>query len=58
MSHFSSQASRFSPERHSLKHQPQLDHTAEILIETARILSEDIAAWQELYGRKRLNLPA
>jgi len=41
-----------------LKHQPQLDHTAEILIETARILSEDIAAWQELYGRKRLNLPA
>jgi len=41
-----------------LKHQPQLDRTAEILIETARILSEDIAAWQELYGRKRLNLPA
>ena len=41
-----------------LRHQPQLDHTAEILIETARILSEDIAAWQELYGRKRLNLPA
>ena len=41
-----------------LKHQPQLEHSAEILIETARILSEDIAAWQELYGRKRLNLPA
>jgi hypothetical protein len=41
-----------------LRQQPQLDHTAEILIETARILSEDLAAWQELYGRKRLNLPA
>ena len=37
---------------------PQLDRTAEILIETARILSEDLAAWQELYGRKRLSLPA
>jgi hypothetical protein len=41
-----------------LRHQPQLDRTAETLIETARVLSEDIAAWQELYGRKRLNLPA
>lgn len=41
-----------------LKQQPQLEHTAELLIETARVLSEDLAAWQELYGRKRLNLPA
>ena len=41
-----------------LKQQPQLDRSAEILIETARVLSEDLAAWQELYGRKRLNLPA
>ncbi len=32
--------------------------TADMLIETARVLSEDLAAWQELYGRKRLNLPA
>jgi len=35
-----------------------LDDTAELLIATARILSEDIAAWQDLYGRKRLTLPA
>jgi hypothetical protein len=35
-----------------------LEDTAELLIATARILSEDIAAWQDLYGRKRLTLPA
>ena len=35
-----------------------LDDTAELLIATARVLSEDIAAWQDLYGRKRLTLPA
>ena len=35
-----------------------LDDTAELLITTARVLSEDIAAWQDLYGRKRLTLPA
>jgi hypothetical protein len=29
-----------------------------MLIATARILSEDVAAWQQLYGRKRLTLPA
>jgi hypothetical protein len=34
-----------------------LDETAEILLKTARVMSEDIAAWQELYGRKRLSLP-
>jgi hypothetical protein len=41
-----------------LRQQPQLEYTAETLIETARVLSEDLAAWQELYGRKRLTLPA
>jgi hypothetical protein len=41
-----------------LERPPQLEQTAEILIETARILSEDLAAWQQLYGRKRLSLPA
>lgn len=41
-----------------LRQQPQLERTGDILIETARVLSEDLAAWQELYGRKRLNLPA
>jgi hypothetical protein len=41
-----------------LERPPQLERTAETLIETARILSEDLAAWQQLYGRKRLSLPA
>jgi hypothetical protein len=41
-----------------LERPPQLERTAETLIETARILSEDVAAWQQLYGRKRLSLPA
>ena len=41
-----------------LGRQPQIDRTADMLVETARVLSEDLAAWQELYGRKRLNLPA
>jgi len=35
-----------------------LDDAADLLIATARVLSEDIAAWQDLYGRKRLTLPA
>jgi len=35
-----------------------LEDTADLLIATARVLSEDIAAWQDLYGRKRLTLPA
>ena len=29
-----------------------------MLIETAETMSEDLDAWQELYGRKRLTLPA
>ena len=41
-----------------LHRQPRLDKTADMLIETARVMSEDLAAWHELYGRKRLNLPA
>ena len=41
-----------------LRQQPQLDPHRRHLIETARVMSEDLAAWQELYGRKRLNLPA
>jgi len=35
-----------------------LNATSELLIATARSMSEDLAAWQELYGRKRLTLPA
>ena len=37
---------------------PHLDDTGELLIVTARVMSEDLAAWQDLYGRKRLALPA
>ncbi len=35
-----------------------LEETAELLIATAQTMSEDVDAWQELYGRKRLTLPA
>jgi hypothetical protein len=35
----------------------KLGDTADLLISAARIMSEDLAAWQELYGRKRLTLP-
>jgi hypothetical protein len=32
--------------------------TAKRLIRASRVMSEDLAAWEELYGRKRLELPA
>jgi hypothetical protein len=35
-----------------------LDLTANMLLNAARVMSEDVSAWQELYGRKRLTLPA
>jgi hypothetical protein len=35
-----------------------LNESAEMLIRTTRLMSEDVIAWQELYGRKRLTLPA
>jgi hypothetical protein len=35
-----------------------LSETAETLIKTAGIMSEDLAVWRALYGRKRLALPA
>jgi hypothetical protein len=34
------------------------DATAKRLIIASRVMSEDLAAWEELYGRKRLELPA
>ena len=34
-----------------------LDDTAESLIAAFRVMSEALAAWEELYGRKRLVLP-
>jgi hypothetical protein len=35
-----------------------LDDTGGVLISLASILAEDRAAWQSIYGRKRLHLPA
>ena len=35
-----------------------LNESAEMLITTARVMSEDLEVWQALYGRKRLALPA
>jgi hypothetical protein len=35
-----------------------LAETSNLLLATARVMSEDVAAWQELYGRKWLRLPA
>jgi hypothetical protein len=35
-----------------------LEETAKLLIATAQTMSGDVDAWQELYGRKRLTLPA
>jgi hypothetical protein len=34
-----------------------LRETSDLLIATAHAMSEDVAAWQELYGRKWLSLP-
>jgi hypothetical protein len=34
-----------------------IDDTGNVLFSTARIMTEDLAAWQSLYGGKRLNLP-
>jgi hypothetical protein len=35
-----------------------LDGAAERLIAVSRVMSKDLVAWEELYGRKRLILPA
>jgi hypothetical protein len=42
----------------AIAHAVTLDETAEMLILTAGRMSADVAVWQELYGRKRLALPA
>jgi hypothetical protein len=42
--------------RKALNRDTGRDETAEMLIATARLMSEDLAAWQELYGRKRLTV--
>jgi hypothetical protein len=35
-----------------------LGDTGDVLIATARVMTEDLTAWQSIYGRKRLTLPA
>ncbi|MGP0094163.1 MAG: DUF4231 domain-containing protein [Xanthobacteraceae bacterium] len=42
----------------AVQHEMNFTETYDVLMATARVLSEDVAAWQELYGRKPLNLPA
>jgi hypothetical protein len=42
----------------ALRQDSDLEDTAERLIAAARIMSEDLVAWEDLYGRKRLILPA
>jgi hypothetical protein len=37
--------------------QPTLDTTAAALLSTAEVLTEDLGAWQSIYGRKHLGLP-
>jgi hypothetical protein len=39
------------------KQKLMMDTTTSVLLQTAQILSEDLGAWQSIYGRKRLNLP-
>jgi hypothetical protein len=42
----------------ALREGSDLEDTARMLIAAARVMSEDLLAWEELYGRKRLVLPA
>ncbi|MFI5014338.1 MAG: hypothetical protein ACHQAY_18535 [Hyphomicrobiales bacterium] len=36
----------------------RLETTLDVLFSTAQVLTDDLAAWQAVYGRKRLDLPA
>jgi hypothetical protein len=42
----------------ALRRDSDSEATAKRLIRASRVMSEDLAAWEELYGRKRLELPA
>ena len=37
--------------------QPTLDSTATVLLSIAEVLTEDLGAWQSIYGRKHLGIP-
>ena len=41
----------------AMRREADLEETAAMLIATSRIMSDDLAAWEELFGRKRLTLP-
>jgi hypothetical protein len=43
--------------RSAMQRDLSLSETTALLISTAHAMSEDVAAWQELYGRKWLTLP-
>jgi Protein of unknown function (DUF4231) len=41
----------------AMRREADIEETAAMLIATSRIMSDDLAAWEELFGRKRLTLP-
>jgi hypothetical protein len=41
----------------AMRREADIEDTAVMLITTSRIMSDDLAAWEELFGRKRLTLP-
>ena len=41
----------------ALRRNSDFEAAAKRLIRASRVMSEDLAAWEELYGRKRLELP-
>jgi hypothetical protein len=42
----------------AMRREGTFDDTAQRLIATSRVMTEDLASWHDLYGRKRLVLPA
>lgn len=38
--------------------EPDLESTTEVLLATARVMTEDISFWQSIYSHKRLTLPS
>jgi hypothetical protein len=61
---FAKRAARTAEKLGELKHDVAkarrklaLDSTTGTLLATAQVLSEDVGAWQSVYGRKQLNLP-
>ena len=54
-------AEKLEQVRHDIakaKRRLALESTTAALLTTARVLSDDVGAWQSVYGRKQLGLPA